>query len=78
MLIFWAIVIGLVWLAVYVGHCAFRPFADCRKCKGRARFTSRSGRSWRLCRRCKGSGARVRLGRRVWTRLSGVKKSAIG
>lgn len=77
-LVFWAIVGGLVWSCGYVAHCRFRPYAACRKCDRRGRFSSRSGRSWRRCPRCKGSGERVRFGRRVWTWLSGVRKSAIG
>lgn len=77
-LIFWAIAIGLGWGCGYVVACAIWPYGACRKCKGGGRFMSPSGRAWRLCRRCKGSGARVRFGRRVWSWLAGVKKSAVG
>jgi hypothetical protein len=76
--VFWAIVAALGSLAVYVGHCRFRPFADCRKCDGRGKFRSRTGRSWRRCRRCKGSGDRIRYGRKMWTKLAAVKKDAVG
>ncbi len=66
--------VGSVW---YVGHCAWRPYADCRKCNGNPRFTSASGRSWRLCRKCGGSGSRIRLGRLVWLKIKDLKKAAI-
>lgn len=69
---------GLLWAAGYVIACAIWPFAACRKCDGRGRFMSPSGRAWRHCRRCKGSGSRVRFGRRVWTWLTSAKRSAIG
>ncbi|WP_433368329.1 hypothetical protein ACQPZX_41350 [Actinoplanes sp. CA-142083] len=77
-LIFWAIVAGLAGIGWYLGACAWFPFADCSKCEGRGKFRSKSGRTFRRCRRCKGSGERIRLGRRVWTKLNKVKKSAIG
>lgn len=69
-----ASVIGGLW---YAGHCWWRPFAACRKCKGGGRFRSASGRSWRRCPRCKGSGERVRVGRRLWTWLAARKHDAI-
>lgn len=77
-LIFWAIVGGLGWFGGYVIACAIWPFGSCGKCGGGGRFLSPSGRAWRHCRRCKGSGARVRLGRRVWTWLIKAKDAAVG
>ena len=62
----------------YAIACAIYPFADCRRCRGSGKKRSPWGRSWRRCRKCKGSGARVRLGRRVLTKLNDAKKSAIG
>jgi hypothetical protein len=67
-----------VWLAGYVAHCRWRPFAACLKCDGAGRFRSKSGRSWRRCRRCKGSGERVRVGRRLWSWLAARKHDAVG
>lgn len=76
----------LVWLVValalllaaawYVGHCAWFPFAACRRCDGAGKFRSSSGRAWRDCRRCKGTGRRVRLGRRAWERVRSIRNSA--
>lgn len=76
--IFWAILAGLVWLAGYGVACRIWPFTACGKCEGRGQFRSPSGRAWRNCRRCKGSRSKVRFGRRLWTWMAGVKKSAIG
>jgi hypothetical protein len=67
-----------VWLAGYVAHCCWWPFAACSKCGGGGRAASKSGRSWRDCRRCKGSGRRVRVGRRLWTWLAARKDDAVG
>lgn len=75
---FWVVVAGAAWTVGYVIACRIWPYANCRKCKGAGRFRSPSGRAWRNCRRCKGSGSRIRFGRRVWTKLAGVKKSAVG
>lgn len=77
-LVFWAVLAGLLWGLGYGGACAIWPFTDCGKCEGAGQFRSPSGKAFRRCRRCKGSGARVRLGRRMWTWLAGVKKSAVG
>jgi hypothetical protein len=75
MLTFGMIVGGLLWLAGYVGACAFWPFAACRKCDGAGKFRSPSGRAWRNCKRCKGSGKRVRRGVRVAEWLRGARKA---
>jgi hypothetical protein len=77
-LVFWAVLIGLGAVAVYAIACFVWPFTDCGKCGGGGRFRSPSGKAFRRCRRCKGTGTQVRLGRRLWTWLAGVKKSAIG
>lgn len=74
----WAVAAAVVTLIVYAGHCWFRPYAACLKCKGAGKFRSASGRSWRKCRRCKGSGERIRVGRRLWTWLSATKHKAVG
>lgn len=77
-LIFWGIVSGLLWLAGYLGACAWWPFANCRRCDGAGRFRSPSGKAWRNCKRCKGSGRRVRFGVRVVEWLRGAGKSIAG
>ena len=75
--VFWAIVVGFVAVAWYVIHSRIFPYANCYRCKGNGRFRSASGRSWRHCGRCKGSGSRVRLGRRIWSKLAAAKKAAV-
>lgn len=78
MLTFAAVSAAILWTLGYAIACRVWPFADCRKCEGKGRFRSPSGKAWRRCRRCKGSGERVRVGRRLWTWLAGVKKDAVG
>lgn len=64
---------ALLLVAGYAISCAFWPFASCRHCdSGKKR--SPSGKAWRTCRRCKGSGARLRIGRRLWNAWSSVKR----
>ena len=70
------VVAGLVGSGWYVGHCAWWPFAACRRCKGQGNFRSGSGRSWRRCRRCRGSGERLRIGRRVWNYFADRRREA--
>ena len=59
-----------LWLALpaglvaYVVQSIYRPYARCWRCKGKPRFTSSSGRTWRDCWFCGGSGKRRRLGRK--------------
>lgn len=73
------VITGLtLWVLGYAVACRVWPYAACRKCDGAGRFRSPSGRAWRHCRRCKGSGARVRFGLRIWTKLAAVKKDAVG
>lgn len=74
----WAVLAGVAGLAIYTGHCVWRPFAACRKCEGSGSFRSKSGRSWRDCRKCGGSGRRVRFGHKLWTWLADRKHDAVG
>lgn len=74
----WAVAAAVVGGLVYGVECWWWPFAACGKCGGAGRFRSPSGRAWRRCRRCKGSGERVRVGRKLWTWLSGVRKNVVG
>jgi hypothetical protein len=53
----------------YMLHCIVWPFRSCRKCEGRGRFPSPSGRSWQYCSHCGGRGAQLRFGRRLWAYL---------
>ena len=74
----WAwIALGALGGALYwVGECAWRPFAHCRKCKGHGKFPRKDGKVWRRCRRCKGAGERLRFGRKVWNRFAKVRNAA--
>jgi PHP family Zn ribbon phosphoesterase len=58
-------------LVLYIGACAFWPFAACRRCSGSGKLRSPSGKAWRSCPRCGGSGKRVRVGRRIFESLNG-------
>jgi hypothetical protein len=66
-----ALLLPLLAAAVYVGACAWWPFAACRWCRGTGKKRSLSGKAWRPCRRCGGNGTRVRFGRRVYEVLQG-------
>lgn len=57
---------ALAFAAGYAFACWFWPWTSCRRCDGKGKFRSPSGKNWRKCPRCKGSAAKVRLGRRVW------------
>lgn len=60
----------------YLIACAWWPFAACYGCDGDGKKRSPSGKAWRPCRRCKGSGARLRIGRRLWNAWSGVRRQS--
>jgi hypothetical protein len=61
--------------AGYLIACAIWPFASCWHCE-QGKKRSPSGKAWRTCRRCKGSGARLRIGRRLWNAWSGIRRDA--
>jgi hypothetical protein len=61
------IVAALVWTVGYLIACAVFPFSACRVCGGSGKRRSGNGKNFRRCRRCRGDGARVRVGRRLWT-----------
>lgn len=61
------IVAVIGWAGCYVVACWLWPFASCWRCEGRGKFRSPSGKAWRNCGRCKGSGAKLRVGRKLWT-----------
>ncbi|MBM2620410.1 hypothetical protein JIG36_33355 [Actinoplanes sp. LDG1-06] len=74
-----AITLTLASLAVTVGYaaaCWIWPFKACRKCDGSGKRRSPSGRAFRLCRRCEGTGRRLRAGRWIYNRLSGIRRDA--
>lgn len=77
-LIGWGVAAAVLWLAWTGFESFFWPFTSCRRCKGNGRFRSPMGRAFRLCRRCGGSGTRVRLGRRLWTKLGVAKNKMVG
>jgi hypothetical protein len=71
---------GILGCGGYVVVCLIWPWANCRKCKGKARFMSwwGHGKAWRLCRKCKGTGSRPRLGIWLWAKLVQLRKGAVG
>jgi len=75
------VVLGLIWLALYVAVCAWFPYRKCRapRCERGRKYSPFSGRDtkdrpFRPCGRCGGSGLRVRLGRRVYEVLSAARE----
>ncbi|MGW4638031.1 hypothetical protein ACWEN6_05870 [Sphaerisporangium sp. NPDC004334] len=50
----------------YAAACYVKPFARCRRCKGKRRKPNRIGRGWHDCRHCNGTGLRLRIGRHAW------------
>jgi hypothetical protein len=73
-----AVVLAVIAALFYGAACALWPYTDCGRCEGRGKFRSPSGKAWRRCRKCKGSGDRIRLGRRMWTRLGIAKNKIVG
>ncbi len=74
-----AITLTLTALAVtlcYAVACWIWPFRNCRTCGGDGKKRSPSGRAFRLCRRCTGTGRRLRAGRWIYNRLSGIRRDA--
>lgn len=68
-----------LWLAWYLGACAFWPFARCIRCDGTGRrYQNAKRKSWHPCRWCKGTGTRRRVGRAVWAYFAGTRKRAAG
>lgn len=70
------VAVALSWLGWTGFQCWWRPLADCWCCKGTGQH--RKGRFSRACWFCKGAGSRVRLGRRVWTKLGIAKNKLVG
>ncbi len=60
----------------YAAACWIWPFKPCRECDGDGKKRSPSGRAFRLCRRCDGTGRRLRAGRWIYNRLSGIRRDA--
>jgi hypothetical protein len=77
-LIGWGVAAAVLWLAWLSFECIFWPFAPCRRCEGNGKFRSPFSNGFRRCRKCKGRGERVRLGRRLWTKLGIAKKNMVG
>lgn len=76
--VFWAVAGGFMLALVHAFACWWWPYTSCRRCGGGGRFRSPTGKAWRHCGKCKGSGSRVRLGRRMWTKLGVAKDKLIG
>jgi hypothetical protein len=51
----------------YAVSCAAAPFKRCRRCHGRGKHRTGTGRTSRPCRHCKATGWRLRHGRRAYT-----------
>jgi hypothetical protein len=58
----------------YALTCRIWPYAACRRCGGAGKLRSPFGDAWRRCPRCKATGARLRLGRRVWSQWRQLHK----
>ncbi|WP_433302278.1 hypothetical protein ACQP2F_08595 [Actinoplanes sp. CA-030573] len=74
-----AIAVPLALIIVTLGYalaCWVWPFKSCRKCDGTGKKRSPSRRAFRLCRRCAGTGRRLRAGRWIYNRLSGIRRDA--
>ncbi|GAA0333108.1 hypothetical protein NE235_13370 [Actinoallomurus spadix] len=64
---------ALVMGAGYIAACVIWPFRACRHCRGIGRFPSPTGRAWRPCHHCNGTGAKLRLGRRIYTHFKNTR-----
>lgn len=62
-------IVALLCAVGYAFACWWWPWTSCRRCEGKGRFRSPSGKNWRKCPRCKGASSKVRLGRRIWDYL---------
>jgi hypothetical protein len=67
-----------VVIAGYAIACAYRPFADCRRCRGTGRRRSRTRRGVPRCPRCRGTGIRLRTGRRAFDLVRAAQQRRIG
>ncbi len=56
----------VVWILYYAGSCWLFPLADCFCCKGNGKHARKDRKVFRRCWWCRGSGARWRIGRRIW------------
>lgn len=55
------VLVGLVFLVLWLLSSLIWPYTQCRQCHGERRFRSPSGKHWRECPVCGGSGKRRRL-----------------
>src|SRR3954469_17960473 len=60
------VAIAVGYLACYAFACWQFPFSHCRRCHGRGRLTTKTGRRGRVCPRCDGGRRRIHLGRRLF------------
>lgn len=69
--------LAALWLLAYPVACLIWPYGKCRSCGGSGRrHATFGGKGFRYCRRCKGSGARLRIGRRIFNHLHVMRKDA--
>lgn len=75
-------IVALAMLAVllYIGACAWLPFAPCSRCHGAGVVIGKTRVLRRPvgkpCRWCRQSGRRLRWGRRVWNRFARIRQAA--
>lgn len=59
----------------YALTCLIWPYGNCRRCSGAGKLRSPfGGDAYRRCPRCKATGARLRLGRRVFSRWRDLRQ----
>lgn len=56
----------LLWLISYSVLCIAQPFRPCGKCAGLGHAVTPKKKT-KPCKRCSGKGARLRIGRRIYT-----------
>jgi hypothetical protein len=69
-----AVPAALLAAAVYLKICAHWPYLPCRTCNGTAKRPNLFGQGFRLCGTCDATGRRVRLGRRLYERLTSASR----
>ena len=66
-LILLTVLAAVLW---YAAACAFAPYAPCPRCKGTGHVNAGIRRRSKPCRRCSGAGRLLRIGRRLFTKVT--------
>lgn len=61
---------------VYAASCIVFPFGRCWCCSGDGKHHRKDRKVHRRCRWCKGTGARLRIGRRMWNAARRLHREA--